>query len=551
MIRTILISFATLLLAFTAAGQQVNQITPREYQEKAVEEKKSIAILSPESYNRNYFADEKSGFLIQFSQLDLEAELPSDLMITVDSISVPLTSLNPILIEGFGEGDHTIKIESKQYKSENKTLPIQGGTSIEFCLGDTRPLFENDAIVFGLLLAILAFIFWTSKLKRLTKFYSIVPALLLCYFIPSIFNSLDIINSHVSGLYGMAKNYLLPAALVLLCLSIDLKGIFRLGPKALIMFFTATIGIVIGGPIALWLCASWFPEVLQAAAGEEVWRGLSTVAGSWIGGGANQTAMKEINEVGDTIFSQMIIVDVFIANIFMSLILFGIGKRKKLDRWLKADNTAIDALQEKMQSYSASVSKIPTFKDVMIMVGVVFMVIGLAHICAEFLGPMFKSIIDNPYLSFLGSGFFWIVVLATLFGVLLSFTKAKQMEGVGASRVGSIFIYILVATIGMKMDIEQLIANWQTFKFLIIIGLIWIFIHGALLLVMAKLVKAPYFFAAVGSQANVGGAASAPVVAGAFHPSLAPVGVLLAVLGYAVGTIGAIVCTTMLMAVTG
>ena len=551
MIRTILISFATLLLAFTAAGQQVNQITPRAYQEKAVEEKKSITILSPESYNRNYFADEKSGFLIQFSQLDLEAELPSDLMITVDSISVPLTSLNPILIEGFGEGDHTIKIESKQYKSENKTLPIQGGTSIEFCLGDTRPLFENDAIVFGLLLAILAFIFWTSKLKRLTKFYSIVPALLLCYFIPSIFNSLDIINSHVSGLYGMAKNYLLPAALVLLCLSIDLKGIFRLGPKALIMFFTATIGIVIGGPIALWLCATWFPEVLQAAAGEEVWRGLSTVAGSWIGGGANQTAMKEINEVGDTIFSQMIIVDVFIANIFMSLILFGIGKRKKLDRWLKADNTAIDALQEKMQSYSASVSKIPTFKDVMIMVGVVFMVIGLAHICAEFLGPMFKSIIHNPYLSFLGSGFFWIVVLATLFGVLLSFTKAKQMEGVGASRVGSIFIYILVATIGMKMDIEQLIANWQTFKFLIIIGLIWIFIHGALLLVMAKLVKAPYFFAAVGSQANVGGAASAPVVAGAFHPSLAPVGVLLAVLGYAVGTIGAIVCTTMLMAVTG
>ena len=121
---------------------------------------------------------------------------------------------------------------------------------------------------------------------------------------------------------------------------------------------------------------------------------------------------------------------------------------------MKADNTAIDALQEKMQSYSASVSKIPTFKDVMIMVGVVFMVIGLAHICAEFLGPMFKSIIHNPYLSFLGSGFFWIVVLATLFGVLLSFTKAKQMEGVGASRVGSIFIYILVATIGMKMDIE-------------------------------------------------------------------------------------------------
>jgi uncharacterized membrane protein len=317
------------------------------------------------------------------------------------------------------------------------------------------------------------------------------------------------------------------------------------------MFFTATIGIVIGGPIALWMCASWFPEVLEAAAGEEIWRGLSTVAGSWIGGGANQTAMKEINDVGDTIFSQMIIVDVFIANIFMSLILFGIGKRKKIDKWLKADNSGIDALQEKMQTYNASVSKIPTFKDVIVMVGVVFMAIGTAHVFAQLLGPFFKGIVNNPYFSFLSSGFFWIVVLATVFGVLLSFTKAKKMEGVGASRVGSIFIYILVATIGMKMDIEQLITNWQTFKFLIIIGLIWISIHGALLLIMAKLVKAPYFFAAVGSQANVGGAASAPVVAGAFHPSLAPVGVLLAVLGYAVGTIGAIICSSMLMAVAG
>jgi len=545
MFRSNLFTCLILLISFSALGQQVKQIEPAEFKQVTDKFESGISIISPTKHSKNYFADETDGFLLQFAQLDLENQIPEDLVLHIDSLSIPLASLDPVLIQGLGEGDHTIKFTSAE------ELPFSGKSKIDFCLSDTRPVFENDAIVFGLLLAILAFIFWTSKLKRLTKFYSIVPALLLCYFIPSIFNSFDVINSHVSGLYGMAKNYLLPAALVLLCLSIDLKGIIRLGPKALIMFFTATVGIIIGGPIALWLCASWFPEVLQAAAGEEIWRGLSTVAGSWIGGGANQTAMKEINDVGDTIFSQMIIVDVFIANIFMSLILFGIGKRKKMDRWLKADNTAIDALQDKMQSYSTSVSKIPTFKDVMVMLGVVFMVIGLAHVCAEFLGPFFRSIIDNPYLSFLGSGFFWIVVLATVFGVLLSFTGAKKMEGVGASRVGSIFIYILVATIGMKMDIEQLIANWQTFKFLIIIGLIWICIHGILLLVMAKLVKAPYFFAAVGSQANVGGAASAPVVAGAFHPSLAPVGVLLAVLGYAVGTIGAILCTTMLMAVVG
>lgn len=534
-----------LFISGIISAQNIQQISTEDYLNLTNEDLNKIVILSPTNYGKNYFADEVDAFLLQFSQLDLANKLPQDLTLIVDSLTFSMDSWNPILIDGFGEGDHSIK-----FKSEH-ALPFTGSTKIDFCLGDTRPLFENDAIVFGLLMAILAFIFWTSQLRILTKFYAIVPALLLCYFIPSIFNSFDVINSHVSGLYGMAKNYLLPSALVLLCLSIDLKSILRLGPKALIMFFTATIGIVIGGPIALWMCASWFPEVLEAAAGEEIWRGLSTVAGSWIGGGANQTAMKEINDVGDTIFSQMIIVDVFIANIFMSLILFGIGKRKKIDKWLKADNSGIDALQEKMQTYNASVSKIPSFKEVIMMLGIVFMAIGVAHVFAQILGPFFKEIVDNPYFSFLSSGFFWLVVLSTIFGVLLSFTGAKKMEGVGASRIGSIFIYILVATIGMKMDIEQLITNWQTFKFLIIIGLIWISIHGALLLAIAKLVKAPYFFAAVGSQANVGGAASAPVVAGAFHPSLAPVGVLLAVLGYAVGTIGAIICSSMLMAIAG
>ena len=150
-----------------------------------------------------------------------------------------------------------------------------------------------------------------------------------------------------------------------------------------------------------------------------------------------------------------------------------------------------------------------------------------------------------------GSGFFWLVVLATLFGVILSFTKYRKFEGVGASKMGSVFLYILVATIGMKMDIMELVANWGVFKFLILIGLIWIIVHAFVLFVVAKVIKAPFFYVAVGSQANVGGAASAPIVASAFSPSLAPVGVLLAVLGYAVGTFGAIICTIMMQALAG
>ena len=135
-----------------------------------------------------------------------------------------------------------------------------------------------------------------------------------------------------------------------------------------------------------------------------------------------------------------------------------------------------------------------------------------------------------------------MISIATLIAILLSNTKAKNYEGAGASKFGSVFIYILVATIGMKMDLAMIFDNLG----LIAIGIVWMSIHAGLLILVAKLIKAPYFFLAVGSQANVGGAASAPIVAQAFHPSLATVGVLLAVFGYAIGTVGAILCTILM-----
>src|SRR5690606_5231539 len=116
-----------------------------------------------------------------------------------------------------------------------------------------------------------------------------------------------------------------------------------------------TIGIVVGGPIALWTVSLIAPEVLD----DNIWRGLSTVAGSWIGGGANQTAMKEIYGAPDQLFSAMIVVDVFVANIFMSILLFGTGMNKKINKFFKADDTAIEALTKKMENFQASIAKVP------------------------------------------------------------------------------------------------------------------------------------------------------------------------------------------------
>ena len=421
-------------------------------------------------------------------------------------------------------------------------------------------LITNDATVLGLLIATLALVFHCSSLPRFKGFFKIIPSLLLCYFLPAAYNSLGLVDGEASNLYFVASRYLLPASLVLLCLSIDLKGIWNLGPKALIMFFTATIGIVIGGPIALWAVSFIEPAVLGGYSPEAFWRGLSTVAGSWIGGGANQAALKEISQTLDDQFSAMLIVDVFVANLWMPFLLVGAGMSAVLDRKLKADSSAVDALKEKVEKFQLGIASIPTFQDLMIIGGIAFGAVGLAHISADTLGPAFKSwfssiLSNNPdsfvqFLSSLEQGFFWIVVAATAIGIGLSFTKLRNYEGAGASKIVSAFLYVLVATIGMKMDVVELYHNWDVYWSVILIGLLWMAIHIITLLTVAKIIKAPFFFVAVGSQANVGGAASAPIVASAFSPALAPVGVLLAVLGYAVGTVGAIVCMELMHAIS-
>ncbi len=434
---------------------------------------------------------------------------------------------------------------------------------------ENQPLFTNDAIVFGLLMLSLGFVFYTESFKTgfWNKFYKIVPGLFMAYMIPALLTTTGLIApdwestsstgeniAESSNLYYMASRYLLPAALVLMTLSIDLKGVFNLGWKALVMFFAGTIGILIGGPIALLLVAQFNPELIGVTGADAVWRGLSTLAGSWIGGGANQTAMLEIYGYNQKLYGGMVFVDIVIANIWMAIILIGIGKRNKFNKWLKADTTAIEDLKQKVSQFSESVKRNPSLTDIMIIAALAFGAVGFAHLASDYLAPYFDTIVSGMenattrnIFTFLGSKFFWMISIATLIAVGLSFTKARNYEGAGASKFGSVFIYILVATIGMKMDLTLIFDN----GWLILIGIIWMTIHALLLILVAKIIKAPYFFLAVGSQANVGGAASAPIVASAFHPSLATVGVLLAVFGYAVGTIAAIGCTILMQIAAG
>ncbi|MCL1113853.1 MULTISPECIES: DUF819 family protein [Shewanella] len=413
----------------------------------------------------------------------------------------------------------------------------------------TSAMVSNDATALGLLAIILGFVFYTSSSPHpfWQKFYKYIPALLLCYFLPSLLNTFGVIDGHASQLYYVASRYLLPACLVLLILSVDLKAILGLGPKAVIMFLTGTLGIVIGGPIALLLVSMIDPSLIGNNGPDAVWRGMTTLAGSWIGGGANQAAMKEIYEVGGEIFSVMVTVDVIVANIWMAVLLFMASKAKEIDAKTGADTSAIESLKQKVEKYHAENSRIPSLRDIMMIVAVGFGVTGFAHFAADFLGPFFEA--NYPWTEdySLTSKFFWLVVIVTTVGLGLSFSPIRHLEAAGASKIASAFLYILVATIGLHMDVSKIMDTPIYF----LVGIVWMIVHAGLMLLVAKLIKAPLFYMAVGSQANVGGAASAPVVAAAFHPALAPVGVLLAVFGYALGTYMAWLCGQLLQVVAG
>ena len=462
---------------------------------------------------------------------------------------------------------------------ENKSLVSELGKVIK--QKNSSALITNDAIIFGILCLMLGFVFWTSSIKTgfWGMFYKIVPMLLVCYFLPSLLTFFGLVDHHNSKLYFVATRFLLPATLVFLTLSIDLKEIFRLGPKALIMFLTGTIGVVLGGPIAVIIVSFIWPDVIGVDGPTAIWRGLSTVAGSWIGGGANQAAMQvvfmtpptdatpEMEKQLTDLYSVMVAVDVFIAEVWMVFLLLGVGKAEAIDRFFNADASSIQRLQDKMEKFSLGVARVPSATDLMVIAALGFGATAVSHYVGGEISNFINNLIEQTtittesetgeeiiqassyaFLKDLGlaSSFFWLIVLATTIGIGLSFTPLRNYEGAGASKIGTVLIFILVAVIGMGMDIRAVVKYPGYF----LVGGIWMFLHVGLMFFVAWLIRAPYFFLAVGSKANIGGAASAPVVAAAFHPALAPVGVLLAVLGYALGTYGAMLCAWMMQGVT-
>jgi uncharacterized membrane protein len=393
------------------------------------------------------------------------------------------------------------------------------------------PLIQNDIVVFGLIAATLGLVFWLSSgpTPFWRKFFAWVPALLLCYFVPALYNTVGLIDGAQGAVYNpIASRVLLPVALVLLTMTIDLKGVVKLGPRLLFVFCMGTLGIVLGAVVAFQLFEWLAPSVVAG----DVWKGMAALAGSWIGGGANMVAIREVYAVDATLFGQFAVVDVAVANIWMATLLFLAGRAGTIDARSGADTRAIDEMKARLAAHEAAHARIPTLTDLMVVLGIGFGVVGAAHAVAEPLAGWFGANVANASRFSLDSSFVWVVVGSTVAGLLLSFTPVRRLENAGMAKIGSACLYFLIAAIGMQMDFMQLADR----PMLLLLGAVWMLVHILVLWAAARMVNAPLFYFAIGSQGNIGAAASAPVVAAAFHPTLAPVGVLLGTVGYATGT---------------
>ena len=393
-------------------------------------------------------------------------------------------------------------------------------------------LIQSPLGVLTALLVVLAGLFMSARHPAGARLFRVVPLLVFCYFVPALLSNLGVIPGE-SELYTFIRRVLLPASLVLLVLSADIPAVISLGRDAVVLFLVGTASIAIGGPVAF-LALGWMfpPEALDQA-----WRGLAALCGSWIGGGANFVAVGESAGATPATMSLMVVVDVAVANVWTAVLLWFAGREQAMDARMGADRRRIDEVRTRVEHYQAEVARPANLAELLLILAIGIGATGLVTWMATYL-PDIGTIIN---------GFTWVVCLVTAIGVALSFTRVRRLEGAGASAVGSVFLYLLVATIGASAQFSRVADNLP----LLAVGALWMAIHAASMLAVRRVLRAPVFFLAVGSQANVGGAASAPVVAAAFHPALATVGVLLAVLGYVLGTYVGILTAFMLSLVAG
>jgi uncharacterized membrane protein len=332
-----------------------------------------------------------------------------------------------------------------------------------------------------------------------------------------------------SPIYQMITTNLLPASLLLLLMAVDIKAIVRLGKPALIMFFAGSLGIILGAPIIFF--------IFKSLIGKQMWPGFACISASWTGGSANMIAVKEALAAPDSVFLPMVIVDTIVPYIWMGFLVAMASLQPFYDRWNRSERGILDELGRKVSGVSETTAAGFQFKTTLVILILAFLGSSVSLFLAK-LFPIIKDVIST---------YAWTIIIVSVLGILLSLTSARQLERAGSTRIGYFILYFVLASIGAKANLSNIGAT----VVLIAAGFLLVFIHAGFIVVTARLIKAPMFLVAVASQANIGGVASAPIVAEIYQPGLASVGLLLAILGNIVGTYCGIIAGQLCRLVAG
>lgn len=374
-------------------------------------------------------------------------------------------------------------------------------------------MIHSQFLLILILLSIEALVLYFSEHKRFKFFFKFIPAVFWIYFLPMLAATFGLIDSKSRIYQGISTN-LLPASLFLLLLSSDIKSIIKLGKPALIMMFAGSLGIMLGAPLVFFLFRDWV--------GAQFWSGFGALSASWTGGSANMIAVKEAIGTPDSVFLPMVIVDTIVPYAWMGILIAFAGLQPLFDRWCKSDRRVLDKLTCKASAVSSN-------KNQKLRINTTILILA-----AAVLGTIFSRFLAGllPQIKDIISAYAWTIIIVSVLGVLFSFTPARKMEGFGASRIGYFILYFVLTSIGAKASI----ADIGSTVILILAGFLLVFFHAMTLFLTARIIRAPMFLAAVASQANIGGVASAPIVATIYQPGLASVGLLLAILGNILGT---------------
>jgi uncharacterized membrane protein len=392
---------------------------------------------------------------------------------------------------------------------------------------------SNPYFIITVLLAVELGLIWISGSKRYEFMFQFLPAVFWIYFLPMVLSTLKIVDRS-SPVYSQITAQVLPAALFMLLLAVDLGAIVRLGKQAIGMFFVGSFGIVVGMITSFSLFRPWI--------GGEYWSGFAALSGSWTGGSANLVAVKEAFQTPQVVFAPIVIVDTIVPYVWMAILLSMVRFQDRFDRWNGCDRTILERFRKReidllIENKTDLFGWIP---DILRRPVVVMVLLAAAYGVAQFSHFIAKLI--PPVKGF--SSLTWEIVISSSLGLICSFVRVRAFDRL-SQKWGYVLLYLVLASIGAQADLSQ----FGSMYLLIIAGFMVVLIHAGCLYIATRIFKLPLFLAVTASQANIGGVASAPVVAESYLPGFASIGLLLAILGNIIGTYVGILTGTILQVI--